>query len=111
VGAERRRKGTREVKGKPGGEAFVLWVRARPRSRTDQVLGWGKDGFLEIQVRAVPERGEANQSCRRQLARLLDVPPSRISLEKGQTSTRKKFRVEGLGQRDGEKALEKALQR
>ena len=104
-------KGTQKAKRKPGGEDFVLWVRARPRSRTDQVLGLSEDGFLEIQVRAVPERGEANQSCRRQLARLLDVPPSQISLEKGQTSTRKKFRVEGLGQREGEKALEKALGR
>jgi uncharacterized protein YggU (UPF0235/DUF167 family) len=104
-------KETQKAKRKPGGEDFVLWVRARPRSRTDQVLGWSEDGFLEIQVKAVPERGEANQSCRRQLARLLDIPPSRIALEKGQASTRKKFRVQGLGQRDGEKALEKALSR
>lgn len=74
-------------------------------------MGRDKDGFLEIQVKAVPERGEANRSCRRELARLLGVPPSQITLETGQTSTRKKFRVEGLGQREGEKALDEALRR
>jgi uncharacterized protein YggU (UPF0235/DUF167 family) len=97
------------VKMKPGRASFVLWVRARPRSRTDGVLGWGKDGFLEIQVRAVPERGEANRSCRSQLARLLGIPPSQISLEKGKGSVHKKYRIEGLGQEDGERILGQAL--
>ncbi len=94
---------------KQGGDAFILWVRVKPRSRTDGVLGWGREGFLELQVKAVPERGEANRSCCRLLARLLDVPASRVSIEKGQGSVRKKFRVEGLAQRDGEKLLARTL--
>lgn len=94
---------------KQGGDCFVLWVRAKPRSRKDEILGWGREGFVEIQVRAVPERGEANRSCCRQLARLLDIPASRVSIERGQGSVRKKFRVEGLTQQEGEKLLEKTL--
>ena len=101
--------GKAKTKKRPGGEAFVLWVRTRPRSKTDEVLGRDKDGFLEVQVRAVPERGEANQSVRRELARILGIPPSQITLEKGQTSVRKKFRIGGLGQAEGEKLLAKAL--
>jgi len=101
--------GTPKTNRRPGGDAFVLWVRARPRSRTDEVLGWGKDGFLEVQVRAVPERGEANRSCRSQLARLLNIPPSQISLEKGKGSVHKKYRIEGLAQEDGERILAEAL--
>jgi hypothetical protein len=81
----------------------------KPRSRTDAVLGWGRQGFLEIQVRAVPERGEANRSCCRQLARLLDVPASRVSIEKGQGSVLKKFRVKGLAQPEGERIVARAL--
>jgi uncharacterized protein YggU (UPF0235/DUF167 family) len=92
-----------------GGDAFILWVRVKPRSRTDGVLGWGREGFLDLQVKAVPERGEANRSCCCLLARLLDVPASRVSIEKGQGSVRKKFRVEGLAQRDGEKLLARTL--
>lgn len=92
-----------------GGDAFILWVRVKPRSSTDRVLGWGREGFLEMQVKAIPERGEANRSCCRVLARLLGVPASRVSVEKGQGSVRKKFRVEGLAQRDGEKRLARTL--
>jgi len=94
---------------KQGGDTFILWVRVKPRSRTEGVLGWGREGFLEIQVKAVPERGEANRSCCRVLARLLDVPASRVSIEKGRGAVRKKFRVEGLAQRDGEKLLARML--
>jgi uncharacterized protein YggU (UPF0235/DUF167 family) len=101
--------GTSKAKGGPGGDSFVLWVRARPRSRTDEVLGWAKDGFLEVQIRAVPERGEANRSCRSQLARLLGIPPSQISLEKGKGSVHKKYRIYGLSREDGERILAQAL--
>lgn len=87
----------------------MLWVRVKPKARTDAVLGWGREGFVEMQVRAVPERGEANRSCCRQLARLLDVPASRITVEKGRGSSVKKFRVEGVGQQEGEGMVARAL--
>ncbi len=94
---------------KGGGDDFILWVRVKPKARRDDVLGWGREGLLEMQVKAVPERGAANRSCCRQLARLLGVPPSRVSLEKGQGSVRKKFRVEGLEQKEGEALLARIL--
>jgi len=94
---------------KGGEDAFALWVRVKPRARTDEILGWGREGFLEMQVRAVPERGEANRSCCRLLARLLDVPVSRVSLERGPGSVRKKFRVQGLTRQEGEQVLERTL--
>jgi uncharacterized protein YggU (UPF0235/DUF167 family) len=92
-----------------GEDAFILWVRVKPRSRAEGVLGWGREGFLEIQVKSIPERGEANRSCCRVLAGLLGVPASRVSIEKGQGAVRKKFRVEGLAQRDGERLLARTL--
>ena len=101
--------GNPRARTKPGGDAFILWVRVKPRTRADGVLGWGREGFLEIQVKAVPERGEANRSCCRVLAGLLDVPVSRVSVEKGQGSVRKKFRIEGLAQREGERWLARTL--
>lgn len=96
---------------KGGRDSFVLWVRARPRGRKDEVLGWGQDGFLEIQVKALPERGQANRSLRRELARLLGIPAGQIALERGQSSVHKKFRIDGIGQREGQQALERALSR
>jgi uncharacterized protein YggU (UPF0235/DUF167 family) len=90
---------------KQGEGAFILWVHVKPRARKDAVLGWGREGFVEIEVRAVPERGEANRSCCRQVARLLRVPASSVSIDRGQSSVRKKLRVEGLGQEEGERIL------
>lgn len=92
-----------------GGGACILWVRVKPRSRKDEVLGWGREGYLEIQVKAVPEGGEANRNCHRQLAHLLGVPASQVFLEKGQGSVHKKFRIEGLAQQDGERILARTL--
>lgn len=101
--------GNVKAKTEPAGGAFVLWVHVKPRSRKDGVLGWGRGGGLEIQVKAIPERGEANRACRRLLARLLGVPVSRVLLEKGQGAVHKKFRIEGMGQKDGERILGRAL--
>jgi len=101
--------GNSKAKTEQGGGAFVLWVHLKPRSRKDEILGWGREGFLEIQVKAMPERGEANRSCRRQLARLLGVPASQVFLEKGQGAVHKKFRIQGLAQKDGERVLERVL--
>ncbi len=106
---ERRRGLKKKSGGKHRGEAFTFWVRVKPKSREDRILGWGREGFLEMQVRAVPERGEANRHCCRLIARLLRVPASSVSIEKGQSSGRKQFRVEGLARKEGEDLLARAL--
>ncbi len=98
-----------KVNKNPARDAFIVWVRVKPKSRKDEILGWGREGLLEMQVRAVPERGEANRHCCRLLARLLEIPASRVSVEKGQASVRKKFRVEGLTQQEGDNLLCKAV--
>ena len=82
-------------------ENFVFWVRVKPRSRKDKIVGWDKDGFLEVHLKAIPQRGEANRSCRKLLAKVLNVPTSCIQLDKGQTSGHKKIRVEGLSVAEG----------
>ncbi len=87
--------------------SFSLWVRVKPRSRRDAVVGREEDGALVIQLKAVPHKGEANRECRRFLARILGVSPSRVLLEKGHGSPRKKFRIVGLSRREGDRRLEK----
>lgn len=77
----------------------------KPRSNEDAIVGWRGDGCLELRVKALPVKGAANDSCCRQLARVLGVPPSRIHVEKGQTSPRKRIRVEGLTHEQGMRLL------
>jgi uncharacterized protein YggU (UPF0235/DUF167 family) len=73
-----------------------VWVRVKPRSSKNRILGWAPDGFLEVQVKAIPERGEANRACRKELASALGLTRDRVILDKGQTSRLKKFCIQGV---------------
>ena len=86
---------------------FTFWIHAKPRSQKNAVKGWDKDGFLEVQLKAIPEKGEANRDCCRELSRVLHIPRSRIILEKGQTSPHKKFRIKDLSMEEGMRLLAK----
>lgn len=79
------------------GEKVAFWVHVRPRSPRDAIVGRSEDGAWEIRVQAPPVKGAANESCRRLIARALDIAPSRIRLERGEGARRKKVSVEGLG--------------
>lgn len=94
-------------KSRQGGKraGFALWVRVRPRSREDSILGWTDDGYLGVQVRAAPVRGAANESCCSQLASALNVAPSLVRVERGHASSRKKIRVEGVSEEEGLRLL------
>jgi len=77
-----------------------LWVRVRPRSSGDRILGWSADGFLDVQLKAAPERGEANRAAGREIARALGVAAERVVLEKGHAGRLKAFRLVGLAESD-----------
>lgn len=72
-----------------------ILVRVQPRASRDEVIGW-RDGALAIRLTAPPVEGAANRACHRLLARVLDLPPSRIELVAGEKSREKRFRVPGL---------------
>jgi uncharacterized protein YggU (UPF0235/DUF167 family) len=77
----------------PGGS--LIDVRLRPRASRAGV-GAVRDGALELRVCAPPVEGEANAAARDLLAKLLGVSRARVSLQLGEKSRRKSFRVEGL---------------
>lgn len=81
-------------------EKVAFWVHVKPRSPRDAIVGRSEDGAWEIRVQAPPVKGAANESCRRLLARALDIAPSRIRVERGEGARRKKVSVEGLGPQD-----------
>jgi uncharacterized protein (TIGR00251 family) len=75
--------------------AVELAVLAQPRASRSRVVG-EHDGMLKIQLAAAPTAGEANEELIHTLARLLRVPIARVGLVAGQTSRRKRVRVEGV---------------
>lgn len=70
-------------------------VKVHPRARKDAITGHVGNA-LKIALRAPPVEDRANQACIRFLARLLDVPPSSVTIAAGQSSRNKMIRVRGL---------------
>lgn len=80
-------------------DGLVLFVRLTPRSARDGVDGIGilSDGtpVLKARVRAVPEKGLANEALVKMLAKTAGLPASRAKLLAGDTARRKSVLLEG----------------
>jgi uncharacterized protein (TIGR00251 family) len=74
-----------------------LRVRAQPNASKDAVEGLGEDAagqtFLKVRVRAVPEKGKANDAIEKLIAKALGLPKSAVSVEKGETQRIKTVRI------------------
>ena len=70
-------------------------VRLRPRGHADEVLGL-EEGVLQAKVAAPPVDGKANRSLCRLVARQAGVPPSRVTVLRGEKSRDKLLLVEGI---------------
>lgn len=88
------------------GPDVLLELRVQPRaSRTELVA---RDAALTLRLTAPPVEGAANLAARRFLAALLDLPPSRITLERGETARAKRLRIHGANAPDVAARLQSA---
>jgi uncharacterized protein YggU (UPF0235/DUF167 family) len=78
---------------------LLLSIRLTPGARREGVGGrWSDakgDAWLSASVRAVPEKGRANDALIALLAAHLSVPRSTISLESGDGNRLKRLRIIG----------------
>jgi uncharacterized protein (TIGR00251 family) len=79
-------------------------IRLQPRARRNEVVG-ERAGAVVIRLTAPPVDGKANAALCTFVARAAGVPPSRVSVVRGQTSRDKVVRVDGVD----EELLKKAL--
>jgi len=74
-----------------------LPVRAVPNARTSEILGWEEDPLagrvLKVRIAAPAVDGKANEALREFLAKMLGIPKSKVTLERGSTSRIKMFTV------------------
>jgi uncharacterized protein len=70
-------------------------VRLRPRGSRDELAGL-RDGVLQAKVTAPPVDGKANTALCRLIAKRVGVAPSRVSVVRGEKSSDKVVRVEGV---------------
>lgn len=75
----------------------TLSVRVQPRASRNEVAGLVGDQ-LKIRLTAPPVEGAANDACLAFLAKLLDLPPSRLAIIQGERSRNKVVRITGLTQ-------------
>lgn len=88
-------------------EAFLV-VRVKPRAARAGLLGRHGAG-VKVAVRAVPERGKANDELLRLLAKVLQVPTTALAVVGGEHAQDKRLRVSGITAVEMERRLAAAL--
>lgn len=83
----------------PDAGFLLVPVRAQPRARRAAIGGVvvGADGRLRLRIAVTepPEDGRASKAVCAALARALDVPASRVTLQSGAAAREKLLRVQG----------------
>ncbi len=72
---------------------LVLKVKVIPRAAKSEIVSLLENGDLKVKIAAVPEKGRANQELQRLLAGYFDVPRSNVQLLAGETSSRKRVKI------------------
>jgi uncharacterized protein (TIGR00251 family) len=76
--------------------AATLRVRLQPRASREGVDGLRDDGVLIARVSAPAVDGRANKALCRLIATHLGVPPSRVSILRGDKAREKTLQIDGL---------------
>jgi uncharacterized protein len=68
-------------------------VRVHPRAAKPR-HGWDVDGTLHVWLTAPAVEGAANRAIRQYLGSVLDIAPSGIRIERGETSRSKRLQID-----------------
>jgi uncharacterized protein (TIGR00251 family) len=82
----------------------TISVRVKAGARSDELAGV-RDGVLVVRVAAPAHEGRANRALCRLLSDLLDVPPSRVAIVRGQRSREKVVEIDGIDQATADRVL------
>jgi uncharacterized protein (TIGR00251 family) len=81
-------------------------VKVHPRAKRSAVTGRFGEAW-KLDLAAPPVDGKANEECIRFLAEMAGVARSRVRIVSGATSRMKTVEVEGMGQRELERRMER----
>lgn len=73
----------------------IMPIKVIPRAHQDEIAGW-ENLEVKIKIRAVPEKGNANDALLRFIAKHLEVPLSSVTLISGESSRHKRICISGL---------------
>lgn len=83
----------------------IIRVKVIPNAAQNKIEGW-KEGILRVRIRAIAEKGKANEALIAYLAEKLHLSKSSLHLISGQTSRMKRIGIDGLTKEEIEKRLE-----
>ena len=70
----------------------VLAVKVIPNASCSEIVGWEGE-TLKVRIKAVAEKGKANEELIRLLAKEFGVPKSGIKILSGKTSRNKRIKI------------------
>ena len=82
-----------------------LPVIVLPRSSRNTIVGL-QNNSLKIKISKPPVDGQANAACCRLLAKLFNIPASKVTVVRGHSSRRKTIRLEEISAAEVQKILE-----
>lgn len=88
----------------------VLRVHVQPGAGRSELVGRHGDA-VKVRVAVPPERGRANDACRRLLAEVFDLEESAVALVAGETSRSKRFALSDVEPDALRAQLERLLER
>ncbi|HEB73989.1 MAG: DUF167 domain-containing protein [Thermodesulfobacterium sp.] len=90
---------------------MLLELKVKPGSSKDKILMFKEPNYLEISLKAKPEKNKANESLCRFLGKILNVSQNQIKILKGKTSRKKLVKVEGILEKEGIELIKNALKK
>jgi uncharacterized protein (TIGR00251 family) len=76
----------------------TLVIHVIPGARINQVVSISDQGVIRIKITSPPVEGKANAGLIKYLAKILNLPSSKIQIEHGEKSRDKRVRVSGITQ-------------
>jgi hypothetical protein len=90
-------------------EGIVIKIKVIPKASRTEFVGWEGDE-LKIRLKAVPEKGLANDELIRFLATFFQISKSNVVLLKGAASRHKKLIISGLELKKAEEYVKQVVQ-
>ncbi|NNM43236.1 MAG: DUF167 domain-containing protein [Chlamydiae bacterium] len=89
-------------------KGVTLSIKVLPKSSFTGYVGF-ENGVLKVKLKAVPEKGKANEELIAFLSSSLRIPKSKILLLRGETSKQKTVCFLGMKKEEVEKLFEKII--
>lgn len=90
---------------------MLLELKVKPGSAKNQILIFKEPNYLEISLKAKPEKNKANEELCYFLGKVLNVSQNKIKILKGKTSKRKLIKVEGVEEKECIELIKNAIEK